>query len=91
MNGRLKRAELAGAAGAGVLGMGLGAMLGQWILPYASFLLGVGIVLHGFGMWEKHRLEAGAEVPLWSKVLYWLCWIILGILIIWIGIKVFRG
>ena len=88
---RQKRAELAGSTGAGVLGAGLGALLAQWTAPYALLLLVVGVLMHGWGMLEKHRLEAGAEIPLWSKALYWLCWIVLAILIIWIGLKAFRG
>ena len=86
-----KRAELAGAAGAGVLGAGLGVLLAQWAAPYGSPLILVGILMHGWGMLEKHRLEMGAEIPFWSKALYWGCWIFLGTLMIWIGITVFRG
>jgi hypothetical protein len=88
---RAKRAELAGSTGAGVLGAGLGLLLAQWAAPYALPLMLAGVLMHGWGMLEKHRLEAGAEIPLWSKALYWLCWIVLGILMIWIGIRVFRG
>jgi hypothetical protein len=84
---RQKRAELAGTAGAGVLGAGLGVLLAQWAAPYALALVIVGVVLHGWGMVEKHRMEAGAAVPLWSKSLYWLCWIVLAVLVVWIGLK----
>jgi hypothetical protein len=88
---RHKRAELAGSTGAGVLGAGVGVLLAQWAAPYALLLILVGILLHGWGMLEKHRLEAGAGIPLWSKTLYWLCWIVLAVLVIWIGLTVFRG
>jgi hypothetical protein len=84
---RQKRAELAGATGAGVLGVGLGALLAQWTAHYATLLLVMGVVLHGWGMLEKHRLEAGADVPMWSTVLYWVCWAMLTLLIIWIAFK----
>ena len=66
-----KRAELAGSAGAGVLGVGLGALLAQWVGPFAVLLLVLGVLLHGWGMVETHRLEAGAASPAWSKALYW--------------------
>jgi hypothetical protein len=86
-----RRAELAGSSGAGVLGAGLGALLAQWLGGYALALVAVGVVLHGWGMLEKHRLQAGAEVPRWSNALYWLCWFLLAVLTVWIGLKALRG
>jgi drug/metabolite transporter (DMT)-like permease len=88
---RHKRAELAGSAGAGVLGAGLGALFAQWAAPFAVVLLVLGVLLHGWGMVEKRRLEAGATSPAWSKALYWVCWILLAILMIWIGFRSLRG
>jgi hypothetical protein len=88
---RQKRAELAGSAGAGVLGIGLGALLAQWAAPFAVVLLVLGVLLHGWGMVEKHRLEAGATSPSWSKALYWICWVLLALLMIWIGFRRLRG
>ena len=64
---RQKRAELAGTAGAGVLGAGLGVLLAQWAAPYALALVIVGVVLHGWGMVEKHRMEAGAVSQLRNR------------------------
>ncbi|HKQ29161.1 MAG TPA: hypothetical protein VJT77_11220 [Burkholderiales bacterium] len=84
---RQNRAELAGATGAGVLGVGLGALLAQWTAQYAVPLLIVGVLLHGWGMLEKQRLEAGVDVPLWSTALYWACWAVLAVLIVWIVVK----
>ena len=86
-----KRAELAGSAGAGVLGVGLGALLAQWVGPFAVLLLVLGVLLHGWGMVETHRLEAGAASPAWSKALYWVCWVLLAALMIWIGFGSLRG
>ncbi len=39
----------------------------------------VGLSLHAFGMWDKHRLEARgeAENPQWVVALYWMCWLLL--------------
>ncbi|MCD6042160.1 MAG: hypothetical protein K0R40_1763 [Burkholderiales bacterium] len=87
---RQKRAELAGAVGAGTLGVGLGALLAEWAAAYALFLLVVGVFLHGWGMLEKRRLEAGGDIPAWANVLYWLCWVALAALMAWLAIRAFR-
>lgn len=84
---RRKHADLAGGVGAGVLGVGLGALLAQWTAQYAMLLLVIGVLLHGWGMLEKHRLEEGAEVPVWSTILYWACWAVLALLTVWIILK----
>jgi uncharacterized membrane protein YecN with MAPEG domain len=86
-----KRAELAGSTGAGVLGVALGTLLAQWTASYAGVLLVFGALLHGWGMLERRRLDAGAQLPLWSSALYWLCWIVLAALVIWIAIKALEG
>lgn len=88
---RQKRAEFAGSAGAGVLGVGLGALFVHWAAPFGVVLLVLGGLLHGWGMVEKHRLEAGATLPAWSKALYWVCWVLLAVLMIWIGFNSLRG
>ena len=88
---RQKRAELASSAGAGVLGVGLGALFAQWAAPFAVALLFLGVLLHGWGMVERHRLEAGSTLPSWSKGLYWVCWVLLAILMIWIAFNSLRG
>jgi hypothetical protein len=38
-----------------------------------------GVVAHGFGMWDKHRLEAQAQAKSgpWVFALYWVCWLLL--------------
>jgi hypothetical protein len=57
----VKRADLALAVGAPVVGLGLG----------------LGGAVHGCGMLDKQRLEerAGVALSRWSKKLYRLCWI----------------
>ena len=86
---RRKRAQLVSSTGAGVLGFALGAMLAQWSAPYALPLLAVGVLMHAWGMLETKREEAGTVVPLWSGLLYWLCWIGLAMLIGWMVLPAF--
>jgi hypothetical protein len=76
---RPKLAELTSGVGALVLGVGLGALFPQWFGAAAAFITVVGLSLHAFGMWDKHRLEAQdhAENPRWVVVLYWVCWLLL--------------
>ena len=76
---RLKLAELTSGVGALVLGVGLGALFPQWFGPAAGMVASVGLSLHAFGMWDKHRLEASrqAENSPWVVALYWVCWLLL--------------
>jgi len=87
---RSKHADLASTAGAGILGGGLGMLLPQFVRPYAIFLVVIGILLHGWGMLEKRRLEAGSAVPPWSRALYWLCWLALAALVAWMGVAALK-
>ena len=76
---RLKLADLTSGVGALVLGVGLGALFPQWFGPTAGAITVVGLSLHAFGMWDKHRLEARgqAESSLWVVTVYWVCWLLL--------------
>ena len=86
----MKIAELTSAVGALVLGVGLGALFPQWFGPAAGLITVVGLSLHAFGMWDKHRLEAlgHAHNPSWVVALYWVCWLllagVLAMLVFWI-------
>lgn len=73
----LKRAELTSGLGAGVLGAGLGTLLAAYLRPYAVAVVALGAVMHGYGMWRKHRLDNASQgdAPWWDGVLYWVCWI----------------
>lgn len=76
---RLTLAELTSGVGGLVLGVGLGALLPGWFGPAAGVITVVGLSLHAFGMWDKHRLEVQghAENSLWVVALYWVCWLLL--------------
>jgi hypothetical protein len=80
---RLKLAELTSGVGALVLGVGLGALFPRWFGPAAGLITMAGLILHAFGMWDKHRVEAHAQVasPWWVTTLYWICWLLIIILI----------
>lgn len=40
-----------------------------------------GAAVHGWGMYDKNRLERRTEVSdvTWHVYAYWLCWILLGL------------
>jgi hypothetical protein len=73
----MKLAELSSAVGAGVLGIGIGVLLSTWLRAFAVPVLLVGLLMHAWGMTDKHRLEEAAAMrrPGWSTALYWLCWL----------------
>ena len=80
---RLKLAELTSGVGALVLGVGLGALFPHWFGSRDGLIAFAGLSLHAFGMWDKHRLEAGSEVgdPQWAVALYWVCWLLLAVVL----------
>ncbi len=89
---RLKRAELASGLGAGVLGAGLGVLLSGWLLSYALPLVAIGGFVHGWGMWDKRRLEQSEALDAqpavwWSTLLYWICWATLLVLAVIIVLR----
>jgi hypothetical protein len=81
---RQRFAELSSAVGAGVLGVGLGALLASPLRGLAIPILVAGLVLHSWGMTDKHQLEnaRGEARPRWSTALYWVCWLALGVLLV---------
>ena len=80
MIARLTRADLTSGVGALVLGIGLGALFARWLNSGAVALALSGVVLHGLGMWDKHRLApAPAADAGWVRALYWACWLLLGL------------
>jgi hypothetical protein len=50
-------AELTSAVGAVVLGIGLGMLLAARLAYLAPTILAAGILVHAWGMYDKHRLQ----------------------------------
>ena len=74
---RWKRADTTSAVGAGVLGTGIGILLGRILEAYTIPIIALGLLMHAWGMYDKHRLESGAGTGRlwWAEALYWGCWI----------------
>lgn len=72
----MKRAETTSSVGAGVLGAGVGLLAARWLQPIAVPILIAGLVMHAWGMYDKHRLEGGPSAARiwWVELLYWGCW-----------------
>ena len=90
---RLKRAELASGLGALVLGIGIGGLAGAWLGRAAVLVLLAGLVVHAWGMYDKHRLERGSEADSvrFAAALYWICWIMLAVLLAYLAARRFGG
>jgi hypothetical protein len=58
---RMKSADLLSSTGALVLGIGLGVVFAAYIGRAAVAVLVVGVVSHGWGMLQKHRLKSGGD------------------------------
>jgi hypothetical protein len=91
--GRLESADLLSSTGALVLGIGLGALLAAYIGRAALPVLVVGIISHGWGMLQKHRLESGGgyRPAWWETTLYWGCWAALAALLLLITVNAFTN
>jgi hypothetical protein len=83
-DGRRKKADLAGSVGAGIIGAGLGALAAQYLNagPFVAPLIAIGVVMHAWGMFERHRLETAARRVWWAETLYWLCWLLLAAMVV---------
>ena len=72
---RQKLAETTSTVGAGILGGGVALLIAELLRPYAVPLLLLGLAMHAWGMYDKHRLESaiGPTRVWWAEVLYWGC------------------
>jgi hypothetical protein len=72
---REKLAQLTSSIGAGILGVGIGAMIARPLAGLEGVVIAVGLILHLWGMVDNHRAERGSPQPSWATVTYWACWI----------------
>ena len=88
-NTRLKRAEATSSIGAGVLGAGLALLMPDRLAQHAIPILLTGLVMHVWGMYDKHRLESqvGAARVWWAELLYRACWVGLLALIAYVAVR----
>ena len=81
----LRKLEILGTSGAAILGAGVGLLLARWLAPIALPLFLVGLVVHSWAMYARHRLESrGGVVRAWWEIgAYWICWLALAGLLIY--------
>jgi len=74
-------AALLSTTGALVLGVGIGALLGQALGPVAWILAGIGLVAHLSGMVAVRRIRQheGYRFAAWETWSYWICWALIGL------------
>lgn len=87
---RVKRLDLLGGIGAGVLGAGIALLFASSLQPFAVPALLIGILAHGWAMYAKGRLERQSkmEQPKWAVAVEWVCWLMLTGLILYVGLAV---
>lgn len=87
---RVRLAELTSGLGAGVLGLALGILAADYFRGLVLPLLLAGLLLHVWGMLEKHRLAraAGTQQPWWSTLVYWACWLFLTVVAVYAAVRV---
>ena len=86
---RLKLAELTSGVGALVLGAGLAALMPKLVEGLGASITAVGLMLHAFGMWDKHRIEGKQDVitPALVVTPYWICWLLLGAVLMFLLVR----
>ena len=86
--GPLKRAETTSTLGAGMLGAGIALLAFDLLRSYAVPFVLIGLAMHAWGMFDKHRLESGTAIARvwWAEALYWGCWTALVALAVYVGL-----
>jgi hypothetical protein len=89
---REKLAELTSGFGAVALGIGIGVYAAAPLRESAPWFVSVGILLHGWGMFDRHRalVAARGTPPWWWRLLYIACWAALVALIGYVGVTRLR-
>lgn len=77
---RVKLAELTSSVGAGVIGMAVGILFASLLSGLWLPTLVLGLLLHAWGMRDRHALEAGVQRPTWTTAVHRLCRLVLGAL-----------
>jgi drug/metabolite transporter (DMT)-like permease len=86
---RRNAAQLLSTTGAAVAGIGVGALFGEILQPFAVAILVVGLVAHVAGMIgsrRAQRAEGYRRSPL-ELAFYWLCWALIAILAVYILVQ----
>lgn len=85
----IRRAEILSTSGAAILGAGGALLLQRWLSPVAVPLLVLGVLSHGWAMYERRRLEshAGVTRARWEGPLYWLCWVSLALILLYAFVR----
>ncbi len=89
---QLKRLDLLGGLGAGVLGAGVALLFARWLQPFAIPALLIGVVAHGWAMYRKSNLERQASIdrPKWAVGAELVCWVMLAVLFVYVGYALLR-
>lgn len=89
---RIKRLELLGGLGAGILGAGLALLFAEYLHAFAIPALLLGIVSHGWATFQKSRLERleGDYKPSWADAAEKACWVMLAALVLYVGYTILR-
>lgn len=85
----IKRLELLGGLGAGVLGAGIALLFADWLAPFAIPALIAGALTHGWAMYAKNRAErrSGVRQPAWEIAAYWICRLLLAVLFLLVALR----
>lgn len=81
---RAKAMDTLSTVGAGVAGIGLGALLAEALQVTAPALLVVGLAAHLVSMMGRRRLDVVRPAAWWETVLYWGCWALIAALGAWL-------
>lgn len=82
---RVKAIHTLSTVGAGVAGIGLGALFAEALQAAAPALLIVGLAAHLVGMTGRRRLDAARPAAWWETGLYWGCWALIAALGAWLA------